>query len=97
MPASKSAGGELGQFLQRFGRISWWSALARDAGALARTALIDLPNDTVSDLKGATERRAAVRDRLAAARARLWTSEAVTWGPDHAMARTLCVIGTPTR
>ncbi len=75
---------EMKQFLARFGRLSWESALARDAGTLARLALLGLPTDSVNVVRATSERRVRVRDLLAGARASLWTTENVSWAPDQA-------------
>ncbi|MGA2448763.1 MAG: hypothetical protein ABTD50_08825 [Polyangiaceae bacterium] len=82
---------EMREFLKRFGRLSWLSALARDAATLARAALLRLPTDTVTGPRATAERRARARDLFAEARASLWTTERDSWAADHEMPRTLRV------
>jgi hypothetical protein len=41
------------------------------------------------------DRRVRARDGLAAARARLWTTEAAGWSPDRTMKRTICAVDAP--
>jgi hypothetical protein len=91
-PGQSPSDDEMKQFLERFGRLSWLSALGRDAGTLARVALLGLPADTVTAPRATSERRARARDLLAAARASLWTTEKDSWAPDHEMPRTLRVV-----
>jgi hypothetical protein len=83
---------ELRRFSSRLGSVSWWTALGRDAAVLARMAVDELPMDTATDSHVVTERRAHARDVLAAARARLWSTEAAGWTDTHAMKRTICAI-----
>jgi hypothetical protein len=86
---------EVQRFSGALGRTGWWSALGRDAAVLARTALTKLPLDTVSEVALVTARRAAARDDLGAARARLWTTETASWSPDRTMKRTICTSDAP--
>lgn len=88
---------ELRRFSATLGRIGWWSAIGRDAAALARATVLNLPTDSVSEAHAVAERRAMARDRLAIARARLWTSEASGWAADHTMKRALCTVDVPAR
>jgi len=81
---------ELRRFSGALGRVGWWSALGRDAAVLARTALLKLPLDTVSEPGAVAARRAAGRDDIAAARARLWSTETSGWSADHTMKRAIC-------
>ena len=77
-------------FIDRFGvRPSYWTALGRDAGALAATALAPLPADTTSDPKAITQRRAIVQAGLFGARLRLWTTDDKGIGPDRTLPRAL--------
>ena len=89
--------GEVRRFSAALGHAGWWTALGRDAATLARTALLQLPLGSVSEARAVAERRAAARDRLSAARARLWTTEVAGWSDDRTMKRTLCAIDTPPR
>jgi hypothetical protein len=93
--ATDPRGDEAARFSATLGRISWWTALGRDAATLARAALRQLSTDAVTDGPAVTERRKQARDRLAAAAAPLWTTEATAWGPDGRMRRTLCAVDAP--
>lgn len=80
-------------FMERFGaRPSYWTALGRDAGALAKAALAPLPTDTTSDPNAVVQRRAIVQAGLVATRVRLWTSEERGVGADRALARRVGVV-----
>jgi hypothetical protein len=79
------------------GRSSFWAALGRDAGALARRALSTLPEDTVTAEPDIAKRRREARDALAAARVKLWTTDAEGFEPagdagTHAISREIRVI-----
>jgi hypothetical protein len=63
-------------YMMQFGaRPSYWAAIGRDAGALARRAVTPLPLDTASDEAGVLQRRAIVEAGVLAARVRFWSSE----------------------
>jgi hypothetical protein len=81
---------EVRRFSGALGRTGWWSALGRDAAVLARTALSKLPLDTVNEPAAVAARRSVGRDELAAAHARLWTTETSGWSADHTMKRAIC-------
>jgi hypothetical protein len=81
---------EVQRFSGALGRTGWWSALGRDAAVLARTALTKLPLDTVNEASSVATRRAAARDDLGEAHARLWTTETASWSADRTMKRTIC-------
>jgi hypothetical protein len=83
---------ELHRFAETVGKAGWWTALGRDAATLSRAALLGLPVDLVSEPTAVAARRAAARDRLASARARLWTTESSGFGPDRVMKRTICTV-----
>jgi hypothetical protein len=85
-------GEELRRFTSTLGAAGWWAALGRDAATLARAALLGLPVDSVSEPRAVTERRAIARTGIAAARARLWTTESSGWAADQTMRRTLCTV-----
>jgi hypothetical protein len=77
-------------FIERFGsRPTYWTALGRDAGALAGAALAPLPADATSDPKAVTQRRAIVQAGLQAVRVRLWTTDEKGMGPDRVLPRAL--------
>jgi hypothetical protein len=96
--ASEATDDELRRFVTIFGGASWWTALGRDAASLARVAIDGLPADVASDTASVAHRREQARDRLVAARARLWSTEAAGWGgASRTMERTLCAIDVPAR
>lgn len=82
--------GEVRRFMESFGvRPSYWTALGRDAGALARAALAPLPADSTSDSTGVTQRRAIVQAGLHGSRLKLWTTDDKGIGPDRVLPRAL--------
>jgi hypothetical protein len=102
VPGSETAdvSGELGRFATRLGRPTWWTALGRDAATLALIAMRALPRDAATDPRAVAQRRAAARDALTQARARLWSTEATGWTdqPDpRFVKRTVCAIEAPAR
>lgn len=95
VPDAAAAGArddELGRFRATLGTVSWWTALGRDAATLARIAARQLPTDSVSDPAAVADRRARARDLLAAARARLWSTETAGWTAEHTLKRTVCAV-----
>ncbi len=88
---------ELRRFTTTLGRAGWWAALGRDAATLARTTLLRLPVETVSEPHAVADRRAKARAGLAAARAQLWTTESSGWTAEQTMNRTVCALEGPTR
>jgi hypothetical protein len=77
-------------FLEGFGvRPSYWTALGRDAGALARAALAPLPSDATSDPRSVTQRRAITQAGLLGARLELWTTDDKGMGADRVLPRAL--------
>jgi hypothetical protein len=85
------------RFAELSGRVDWWAAIGRDAGTLARLAVLRLPTDSVSDRPTVRERRNAARDALLAARARLWTTGAAGFDAAHALERDVCAVEIPPR
>lgn len=75
---------------------SWWTALGRDAALLARRAVAPLPLDATSDGNEVARRRALVKEGIASARARFWTTDADGLGAAHALPRTLQVVDLPS-
>jgi hypothetical protein len=88
---------EARRFEATLGALTWWTALGRDAATLARATLRELPTTSASDPKDVAGRRAHARDLLAAARARLWTTEAAGWTADRTVKRTVCAVDAPTK
>ncbi len=81
---------EVRAFMERFGaRPTYWTALGRDAGALAGAALAPLPADATTDPRGVPQRRAIVQAGLFATRMRLWTSDDKGFGADRVLPRAL--------
>ncbi len=81
------------QFMERFGvRPSYWTALGRDGGALAKSALAPLPMDSTSDPKQVAERRAKVQQGLLTADAPLWTTDERAVGQDRVLDRALRIV-----
>jgi hypothetical protein len=77
-------------FMERFGaRPTYWTALGRDAGAIAGAALVPMPTDSTSDPKAVTQRRAIVKAGLSSVRLRLWTSDDKGIGADRVLPRAL--------
>ena len=77
-------------FIDRFGvRPSYWTALGRDAGALAGAALAPLPADATSEPKAVTQRRAIVQAGLQGAQLRFWTTDDKGIGSDRVLPRAL--------
>jgi hypothetical protein len=77
-------------FMDRFGvRPSYWTAIGRDGGALARAALAPLPADATDDTKAVTQRRAIVQAGLLSVRVRLWTTDDRGIGEGRVLPRAL--------
>lgn len=83
---------EIRRFSEALGPLTWWAALGRDAATLARAAVLALPTNLAAASEAVTERRALARDRLAEARARLWSTEASGWGEARTIKRTVCAL-----
>ncbi len=87
--------------------VTYWVSLGRDAGALARAAVMRLPKGTVTEPRSVAARRLEARMALSTAKVRLWSSESAGWsdGADedaggHAfkrLKRTLCAIDREAR
>ena len=83
-------------YMTQFGtRPSWWTALGRDAGTLARNAVSVLPLDASSDATVIAQRRSLVQFRVGTATAHLWTSEVQGFASGHALKRTVRVVELP--
>jgi hypothetical protein len=80
-------------YMDRFGvRPSWWTALGRDAGALARKAVSTLPAGTVTEKDAIAQRRALAQFRLSTATAHLWTTETEGFAGAHTLKRTIRLV-----
>jgi hypothetical protein len=80
-------------FMESFGaRPSYWTALGRDGGVLAKAALAPLPEDTTNDPRNVEQRRTMVKNGLIGARAPLWTSDDRGIGPDRILPRALRLV-----
>jgi hypothetical protein len=77
---------------RRGGAPSWWTALGRDAAALARSAIANLPLDATSDAAEVARRRAAVKAGIASARLHLWTTDAAGMEGGRVLGREVRVI-----
>ncbi len=83
-------------YMTQFGaRPSWWTALGRDGGALARAAILALPLDTLADPAAVGQRRALVQFRMATATSPLWTTEATGFAGAHMIKRKVRVVDLP--
>lgn len=81
------------RFMERFGvRPSYWTALGRDGGALARAAMGPLPVDSTSDPRIVAQRRGIVVTGLTGVRVRMWTSDDHGVGRDRVLPRALRVV-----
>jgi hypothetical protein len=86
---------ELTRFVAAFGsaRMTWWTALGRDAAVLARRVVMTLSTDAVSASGEVARRRGVVAAGLLTAHARLWSTDARGFAGKHEVARSLCVVG----
>ncbi len=84
---------ELASYATRRGSApSWWTALGRDAAALARAGVAALPLDLSTDVAEVTRRRSAVKAAIASAKLHLWTTDASGMAGAHVLPRELHVI-----
>lgn len=92
VPASMLRDSELRRFVAAFGaqRLTWWTALGRDAATIARRVVMSLPTDSATSVDAVAKRRDTARASLAGVRVRLWTTEARGFDGKNAMARNLC-------
>jgi hypothetical protein len=91
--AASARDDDVRDFMERFGvRPSYWTALGHDAGVLAKAALAPLPNDTTTDSRAVTQRRAVVQAGLLATRVRLWTSDEQGIGEGRVLPRSLRLV-----
>lgn len=84
---------DIRSFMDRFGvRPTYWTAIGRDAGVLARAAVASLPTDTSSDEKVIAERRAKAIASVFAARVKLWTTDDKGVDKDRTLPRDLRLV-----
>ena len=85
---------ELTRFVAAFGaaRMTWWTALGRDAAVLARHVVMTLSTDSVSASGEVARRRGVVAAGLLSERARLWSTEARGFAGKHEIERSICVV-----
>lgn len=77
-------------FMSKLGtRPSWWTAIGRDGGVIAKTAMAQLPADSTSDPAQVAQRRAQVQTALATGKSKLWTTDDGGFGADRVLPRTL--------
>jgi hypothetical protein len=87
---------DLASYASAFGvRPTWWAALGRDAGVIARRAVSPLPAEGAQDQREVAQRRSIVVGGLIATRMKLWTTEAQGFGQNRAIARTIKVVEWP--
>jgi hypothetical protein len=87
---------DLASYAAAFGvRPTWWAALGRDAGVIARRAVSPLPAEGAQDQREVAQRRSIVVGGLIATRMKLWTTEAQGFGQDRTIARTIKVVEWP--
>jgi hypothetical protein len=94
VPASILRDSELNRFVLAFGapRLTWWTALGRDAATLARRVVMTLPTDTLTAPEAVAKRRDLAQKALAKLRVRLWSTEARGFEGANAMSRSICVL-----
>lgn len=81
---------EIRSFMDKFGvRPTYWTAIGRDAGALAKAATAPLPADTTNDPNAVSQRRSIAAAGLFGARIRLWTTDDKGIGADRMLPRAL--------
>lgn len=87
---------DLARYVTTFAvRPTWWAALGRDAGVLARRAVSPLPTEGATDAREVTQRRSIVVGGLMATRTRLWTTDAEGFGQNRAIPRAFSVVEWP--
>ena len=90
-PRPEDAGDpDVREFMTKLGsRPSWWTAIGRDGGVLAKAAMAQLPEDSASDPAQVAQRRALVQAALGTAKVKLWTTDDQGFGEDRVLPRTL--------
>lgn len=91
--AEEAREADVKEFMERFGvRPSYWTAIGRDAGVLARASIAPLPADATSDPRAVLQRRSIVQTGVLAARVRLWTTDDKGVGTDRVLPRALRLV-----
>ncbi len=89
---------DLARYVAAFAvRPTWWAALGRDAGVLARRAVSPLPTEGATDAREITQRRSIVVGGLMATRTRMWTTDAEGFGTARAIPRAFTVVEWPRK
>jgi hypothetical protein len=85
---------ERARFIAAYGasRLTWHTALGRDAATLARRVALTLPSTIAATAEAVAQRRDAARRALATARAKLWSTDARGFDGKNAVTRMLCVV-----
>ena len=93
-PGGVARNREIDRFVAAYGvsRLTWWTALGRDAATLSRRIALSLPKDSVSLPAQVAERRASAERALFAARARLWSTESRGFAGKNVISRSICAI-----
>ena len=95
-PSVELAAADVRAYMKQYAaRPSWWTALGRDAGKLARSAVAALPLDTVSEPQLVAERRVLVNVQLPRLKEHLWTTELDGFAGTHSLQRTINVVEIP--
>ena len=77
-------------------RPSWWTALGRDAGILARRAVASLPLDATTDAFEIAKRRAATKTAIGTLNVHLWTADTEGMRGAHSLVRNLQAVELPS-
>lgn len=75
--------------------LTFWTALGRDAGAIAKVAVADLEDATSGRAGDLAARKQKVVDKIAGASVPLWSTEAQGFGGRRKLPRTLTVEDAP--
>lgn len=93
-PEAMQRDSALARFVAAYGvsRMTWWTALGRDAATIARRAAIALPSSIAATTDAVAQRREHARRGVAAARVRLWSTDARGFDGKNAITRTVCAL-----
>ncbi len=84
----------LGRFVAAYGapRLTWWTALGRDAATIARRVAITLPSSIAATTDAVAQRRDQARRGVAATRVRLWSTDARGFDGKNTITRSICTL-----